>query len=324
MRARELATAEDVERTHESFEALITDPELDLIILTTPPGEHAGQALAALEAGKHVFVEKPLATTLLEAEQLLAAAAARGLILGVDHPMLYTPLIEAALLFNTSRLVGPLSRVSVENLASCQGLDDGHWFWNKDLSGGIFIEHGVHFFDWCGRLAGDPQRVVAMSRSHGVREDQVTAIVEHAGGAIATYHHSFITRPETERTRTVLSYEGVDLILDGWIPTRLHMLGPLAAIATTTIRRMLRRTVESIPDARVGFFFDAGPKSELYAEGIRAAVDDVARSIREPDYVARDDARRILPSLRLACAARDAAHTGRSVELGPTRSAALP
>lgn len=321
-RAAELAREHGVERTHDSYEALLADQTVDLIIIATPPAQHAQQALAALAAGKHVFVEKPLATTLSAADQVITAAASANRVVAVDYPMLYNPLVEGVTLFNSSRLVGPLLRISVENIASCQGLDDSHWFWNKEISGGIFVEHGVHFFDWCGRLAGDPQKVVALTASHDAREDRVFALVDHAD-AMASYYHGFVARPETERTRAVLSFEGVDVVLDGWIPTRLHMEGPSAAVATTTIRRMLRRSVNSVPDARVGFFFDAGRKSELYAEGVRAAVDDMVRSIREPRHVARNDARQALPSLRVAVAAREAAQSGEAVEVATTKSAAL-
>jgi predicted dehydrogenase len=322
--AEALARDEGVRSTHKSFEALLADNDLDLVIIATPPAEHAAQAIAAVQAGKHVFVEKPLATSLDAAERLINEAASRKLVVAVDYPMLYSPLVEAATLFNSSRLMGPLLRISVENIASCRGLDDSHWFWNRDISGGIFVEHGVHFFDWCGRIAGNAQRVVALTAAHGIREDRVFSAVAHASGTMASYYHAFVAQPDTERTRAVLSYEGVDVILDGWIPTRLHMSGHSAAVATTTVRRMLRRTVESIPDPTIGFYFDAGPKQELYAQCVRAAVEDMGHAIREPGYVARNDARKALPSLRMAVGSREAARTGAAVELDSTRTATLP
>lgn len=324
-RAEDAARRHAVPRIHAAYESLLADAEIDFIILATPPAEHGPQTLAALAAGKHVFVEKPQATVVDVAERIIDDAAARKLRVAVDYPMVYSPLVEAVTLFSKSRLVGPLLRISVENIASYQGLGDGHWFWSKDLSGGIFVEHGVHFFDWCGRLAGDARRVIAFAEARGVIEDRVFAAVEHAGGAVASYYHAFVAQPRTERTRAVLSFETVDVVLDGWIPTRMHMTGPDAAVATTTIRRMLRRTVESVPDATVGFFFDAGPKSSIYMEAVRAAVEDLVRAIREPDYEARNGARLALPSLRVAVAARSAAEVGAAIDLGaPTRSAALP
>jgi len=334
-RASAAAAQHGISRVHQTFEQLITDPDLDVIILATPPAEHGPQTLAALGADKHVFVEKPMATTLEFAERVIDAASARTLVVAVDYPMLYTPLVEAVTLFAKSQLVGPLLRISVESIASSQGLDDSHWFWNKEISGGIFVEHGVHFFDWCGRIAGDAQRVVALTCSSGplgplardaskVREDRVFAAVEHVQGAIASYYHAFVTQPQMERTRSVLSFESVDLILDGWIPNLLRLHGQGAAVGTTTIRRMMGRSVASVPDASAGFIFDAGPKQVLYASAVRAAIEDMARSIREPGYIARDDVRRALPSLQVAVAAREAARIGRSVNLTSAKISALP
>lgn len=308
----------------QSFASLIADPDLDIIFVATPPSEHAEQAEAALSAGKHVMLEKPLATNAADAEKLVASAHARGLVLAVNHQMLYTPLIEALMLFNASRLVGPLLRISVENIASAEGLGDDHWFWDKRLSGGIFVEHGVHFFDWCGRLAGDTRRVVALATMHGAREDQVFAALQHDSGALASHYHAFVAGRETERTRITISYESVDIVLDGWIPTRMHMTGSAAALATTTMRRMLDRTVESVPDARIGFYFDAGSKSERYADAIRASFADVARAVLEPGYVPRNAAERIVASVRIACAATQAAHSGGAVDLSPRKTAARP
>ncbi len=323
-RASAAAAERGISRVHQTFNQLIADPELDVIILATPPAEHGPQALAALGAGKHVFIEKPVATTVEFAESIIDVARERKLVAAVDYPMLYTPLVEAVTLFAKSKLVGPLLRISVENIASSKGLDDSHWFWNKELSGGIFVEHGVHFFDWCGRIAGDPQRVVALTYSGEHPEDRVFAAVAHTEGAFASYYHAFVTQPQMERTRTVLSFESVDLILDGWIPRLLQLHGQGAAVGTTTIRRMMSRSVASVPDASAGFIFDAGPKQALYASAVRAAIEDMVRSIREPGYVARNDVRRALPSLQVALAAREAARIGSSVNLVSVKISTLP
>ena len=314
-RAELLGRDHGVPKVLPSLDALLADESLELMLIATPPGQHARQALDAVRAGKHVSIEKPLATQLGDAAKILDEAAARKLVVGVDYPMLYDPLVEAAGLFNTSRLVGPLLRVAVENIASCSGLGDAHWFWDLSMSGGIFVEHGVHFFDWCGRLAGEAREVAGLAVTRGAREDRVIAAVKYSAGALGSYHHAFVAQPQTERTRAVLSYESVDVVLDGWIPTRLHMSGPAAAVATTTIRRMLRRDVQSVPDARVGFLFDAGPKEALYMECVRAAVEDVARSIRDPSHVARNDGQRAFESLHVAIAARDSARSGTTVHL---------
>lgn len=322
--ALDAATEYGIHRVHRDFEQLIGDPDLDLIIIATPPAEHAPQTLEAIASGKHVLVEKPLATSLESAERVVAAAGTRRRIVAVDYPMPYSPLIEAVALFAKSRLVGPLLRISIDNIASRKGIGGDHWFWNKKLSGGIFVEHGVHFFDWVGRIAGDATSVAAVTLSEGRREDRVFAVMTHAGGIIASHYHAFVAQPETERTRSILSFESVDIILEGWIPTKMLLEGPGAAVAITTIRRMMNRTVSSVPNARLGFIFDAGPKQDVYQQAVRAAIEDMVRAIHEPGYVARNDARIALASQQIAEVARDAAESGTTLDVAPMKISAQP
>ena len=81
-------------RTTEDATSLIEDPAVDAVAIATPVSTHFGLALAALRAGKHVLVEKPLASTSAEAEQLAAEAARRGRVLMVDHTFVYTPAVQ--------------------------------------------------------------------------------------------------------------------------------------------------------------------------------------------------------------------------------------
>ena len=77
-----------------SFEDLLADPELDAVVIATPVSTHYPLALAALDAGKHVFIEKPLAASVAQAEELAALAAARGLTLMPGHTFLYSPPVN--------------------------------------------------------------------------------------------------------------------------------------------------------------------------------------------------------------------------------------
>lgn len=76
------------------FDQALADPAIEAVALATPVGTHAALARAALEAGKHVLVEKPLATSPEEAEELVALAARRGRVLAVDHTFLYHPAVR--------------------------------------------------------------------------------------------------------------------------------------------------------------------------------------------------------------------------------------
>src|SRR3954454_3969551 len=80
--------------TTNHFEDLLTDPEMDAIVIATPVRFHFEMAKAALNAGKHAFVEKPLARTVAEAEELVELARQKGLILMVGHTFLFSPAVR--------------------------------------------------------------------------------------------------------------------------------------------------------------------------------------------------------------------------------------
>lgn len=284
-------------------EALLADSKIDLIIIPTPSIDHGSAALAALAAGKHVLVESPLATTLDLAQRIVDLAAERRLIVAVDCPLLYTPLIEAVTVFRGSQLAGPLVRIYEEDVIAQPALDAG------------FLERAAQFFDWSGRIAGKSQQVTATTSAEREGEGRLGASVRHENGVLTSYSQVPAANPNAVRTRTVIAFESVDLILDGWPPAKLRLSGAAAAVSTTAIRRMLRRTVASIPDVTAGFVFDAGAERELLLEGIRAGVEDAARAVFEPGYVSRNDARDVLRGLNVALAACTGAHTGSAQDI---------
>jgi predicted dehydrogenase len=77
-----------------SLAQVLADPEVDAVAIATPAGTHLEVALAALEAGKHVLVEKPLASSYADGAKLVATAAERGLVLMLDHTYVYTPAVQ--------------------------------------------------------------------------------------------------------------------------------------------------------------------------------------------------------------------------------------
>lgn len=77
-----------------SAEEMIADPRIDAIVVATPVDAHFPIAMAALKAGKHVFVEKPITSTADQARQLVEEAARRGLVLHVDHTFVYTGAVR--------------------------------------------------------------------------------------------------------------------------------------------------------------------------------------------------------------------------------------
>ena len=99
-----------------SFEDLIADPDLDAVAIATPVSTHYPLALAALHAGKHVFIEKPLAASVAQAEELAALAAARGLTLMPGHTFLYSPPVNIIRDLITSGELGDIYFISMSRV----------------------------------------------------------------------------------------------------------------------------------------------------------------------------------------------------------------
>ena len=85
--------ARDATRVTSSLEQVLDDPAVDIVAVATPPVSHAAIALEAIEMGKHVLVEKPLATSVEDAAKLIHKAAERGTVLMCDHTYCYTPAV---------------------------------------------------------------------------------------------------------------------------------------------------------------------------------------------------------------------------------------
>ena len=80
--------------TYADMESMLVDPAVDAVVIATPVSSHFPLAMQSLQAGKHVLVEKPMTSTVAEAEILVAEAATRGLTLMVDHTFIYTSAVR--------------------------------------------------------------------------------------------------------------------------------------------------------------------------------------------------------------------------------------
>jgi predicted dehydrogenase len=352
-RAADLATAAGA-RAVPCWEDLLTDPEVAVVAIMTPPSSHAAIARAALEAGRHVFCEKPLATDPSAAADVLRAAERSGRVLVVDHVLRYNPILRALARLQGS-LLGPLQRFAFENDASDEDLGADHWFWEPRTSGGIFVEHGVHFFDAAHLLAGTlPDAVQAMSTS---REDGtvdlVSATPRHPGGLLAGFTHGFSHAHRCERQLMRLDYGTAEVRVEGWIPVRAlldgwtddvgadvvaelphrvadlfavdgHRLGQDAAI-TVDVRRGAgsrtaggRGTTHVVPHHVRAELTLGGPaaKERVYAESVRAAFVDLVRGVTT-GATPRSGAREGWAAVVVAEAARRSAADGHTIDVGP-------
>ncbi|MEW1954767.1 Gfo/Idh/MocA family oxidoreductase [Terrabacter sp. NPDC080008] len=105
-RARRVLGPYSTVATTDSFDTILSDPQVHAVAIATPAGTHFPLAMAALDAGKHVLVEKPLTSSLADGEKLVHAAEERGLVLMCDHTYCYTSAVQELKRMVTSGEVG--------------------------------------------------------------------------------------------------------------------------------------------------------------------------------------------------------------------------
>jgi predicted dehydrogenase len=184
-------------RVGESLDELLADPELDAVAVATHVPSHAEMAIRVLEAGKHCFVEKPLAQSLAEAERVVAAAQRTGRTLMVGHLLEYHPGVE-----------------KLHEIASAGDLGDIHYIYSNRLNLGklradenALWSLGAHDVSVVLRLAGDeePEEMTAVGESYmrpGI-EDVVFCYLRFPSGLAAHLHLSWLD-PHKERRFTVV------------------------------------------------------------------------------------------------------------------------
>lgn len=207
---------------------------IDLVVINTPNHLHREQTIAALEAGKHVLLQKPVAATPADAEAIATAAHAaqsRGLITGLYLSYFDQPLMHDLRSMAQSGWFGDVVHLYARlmhrgGMAVSQQILAGQPNWRGTLAqtgGGCFIQlavHYVHLFKWM--MNADVMRVTAMTRNlhcPGIEsEDLACAILEFSNGALATIDMSWCTAGEQlsiHGTRGTAEYIGNQtLILD--------------------------------------------------------------------------------------------------------------
>ncbi|HEY3774182.1 MAG TPA: Gfo/Idh/MocA family oxidoreductase [Solirubrobacteraceae bacterium] len=192
-----LARAHPSARATAELDDLLNDPELDAVVLATPVPTHADLAVRVLEAGKHCFVEKPLATTVADAERAVDAAERSGRTLMVGHLLEYHPGLRALTeLADSGELGDEIFYIYGNRLNLGKLRADENALWSL----------GAHDVSVVLTLAeGDPVEISAHGASYvrdGV-EDVVFCFLRFASGLVAHLHLSWLD-PHKERRFTIV------------------------------------------------------------------------------------------------------------------------
>jgi predicted dehydrogenase len=198
-------------RTTARIEDLLEDENLDAVVLATPVPTHAKLAIAAAEAGKHCFVEKPMATTAADAERAVAAAARSGTVLMVGHLLEYHPAVSRLKALIDSSELGDLYYVYGNRLNLGKLREDENALWSL----------GAHDVSVVLHLIGEePEECLAHGASYvrnGV-QDVVFCYLRFPSGVVAHLHLSWLD-PHKERRMTVVGSQKMatfdDMLIEG-------------------------------------------------------------------------------------------------------------
>jgi predicted dehydrogenase len=171
----------------DTYEAILRDPNIDAVVLATPHTQHEAQALAALAAGKHLFVEKPLTLERASAHRVAAAAHKAGLVLAVGLNRRFHPSVcELRARVRDGKLGRVVAVVAQHTTSTAQFIALDNWRAAPDEApGGAFTATGVHSLDHMIELAGRVVNVRCITTRHypGRSDDTTSIMLQFANGA---------------------------------------------------------------------------------------------------------------------------------------------
>ncbi|WP_423918592.1 Gfo/Idh/MocA family protein [Frigoribacterium sp. 2-23] len=187
-KAREFADRFGVQVAHGSYEALVHDDDVDAVYVATPHVFHADNALLAIEAGKHVLIEKPFTLNAVEAEQVFAAAAAADVMVLEAMWTRFLPQSERLRAVIRSGVIGEIRLVEANHLQNLP-TDPRHRINDPALGGGALLDLGVYPVSLAHDLLSAPSSIDAF----GVLSDQgvdkrVGALLGFESGAMASLY----------------------------------------------------------------------------------------------------------------------------------------
>jgi predicted dehydrogenase len=335
-------------RFYSSWEELAADEEIDVVSIVTPPSTHAEIACSAMEHGKHVLIEKPIATTLEDASRIISVRDRTGCKAMVDYMQRFNPLVEAIGTLAKRGTFGSLRRMVVENYATDDSLFPEHWFWDRSISGGILVEHAVHFLDMTDCFTdGHPIDVKgAAQRTSDGRENRVWATIVYDSGMMASHYHDFSRPGFFERTTIRLVFTLAEIEMEGWIP----LSGRLRCLCDPNSAEVLHQLPNWVEDSRqavdeledisrpegwggvgqgktgsqviikdgerqypidtmiIGKFAANGTKGKTYIDSLRALQRDFLSSIEDSEHIPRVCLEDGIKSLEIAIQADRWAH----------------
>lgn len=245
-----------IPHAHGSYESLVADPDVDIVYIATPHPLHAAHALLALEAGKHVLVEKPFTLTAAEAAAVRDLAADRGLLAMEAMWTRYLPHMVRIRELVASGALGEIRAVTADHTQLLPS-DPAHRLNALDLGGGALLDLGVYPVSFAWDILGEPLSVAASARLGETGADtEVATIMAHSSGALSTSLSA--SRAAGPNTASIIGTEArIDIDRVWYAPTSFRIVRPDGVV---------REEYHSRIDGR-GMQYEALAAERILAEG---------------------------------------------------------
>ncbi len=270
----------------------------------------------ALLAGKHVICEKPAALKTSEAEELAWLARSRQRLYVVNLMQRYNPLYKIVKNIIEEKILGNFLHGFFENYASDENLKMDHWFWDEPKSGGIFIEHGVHFFDLFSGWLGEGKIISALQlhNSDSTKKiiDRVQATVLYKDATV-NFYHGFNQPTILDRQEMRLQFELGEISMYEWVPVRMKFHGLLQKNHLKRLQEIMgpvsiihhqmpkERYNELVFEDYISIEYENNlGKQNLYQKMIASMILDQWDWIKNPEHTRVIDDNNAIQSLRTA------------------------
>jgi predicted dehydrogenase len=192
--ARAFAEKHGLPKAYGSYEELVADPDIDIIYIATPHPMHAENALLALEAGKHVLVEKPFTINAVEARQVVELAASKNLLVLEAMRMRFLPHVRRMHEIIEAGTLGEVRTVIADHNQKLSK-DPENRLNNPALGGGALLDLGIYPVSFGIDFLGAPTKTLAIASKTVTGVDRQTAIIlEHENGRQSVLHTALDTR----------------------------------------------------------------------------------------------------------------------------------
>jgi myo-inositol 2-dehydrogenase/D-chiro-inositol 1-dehydrogenase len=285
---------------HRGMEPVLADSGIEAVVIAAPNALHAPLALAALKAGKHVLLEKPMALTLEDCDALVAAAQASGRVLTIGHELRVSTQWGRVKELIREGAIGTPRHAGITLFRFPYRTGSGGWRYDVASVGSWILEEPVHFFDlllWYGEAWGRPVALRALAEGDPRMPRALSVTLRFAGGEFATLN-TVVGGFEHHVTLQVMGAAGA--IRSLWSASMDRSFSPAANLHIFRGRAQPGEQAEAIPLTNTGEVYELVTQAERAVQGFRAG-----RALVPPE-AARD-------AVRCCLLAEYSARTGREV-----------